>query len=248
MTTAGNPSNAIEAGPPRLGLVVPPAAGTVPVDGALIYGSRLRFSARGLGLPEISTRGYDQVIDAVVERALALAREDGVRAVSLMGTSLSFYRGARFTDELRAAMSRATGLPCTTMSHAIVDGLRALGVRKVAVATAYIDEVNLRLARYLEDTGFTPLKVEGLAITGVEAVGQVPTRTLVALGRRVLEASPGADGILISCGGLITLDAVRELERVTGLPVVSSSPAGFRDLVHCAGLDARASGCGRLFE
>jgi arylmalonate decarboxylase len=40
---------------------------------------------------------------------------------------------------------------------------------------------------------------------------------------------------------------VRELEATTGLPVVSSSPAGFWDLVRHAGLDPRAPGCGRLF-
>ena len=35
---------------PHLGLIVPPAAGAVPVDGPLLYGERIRFSARGLGL------------------------------------------------------------------------------------------------------------------------------------------------------------------------------------------------------
>ena len=67
------------------------------------------------------------------------------------------------------------------------------------------------------------------------------------LGRKVFEAQPGADGILISCGGLVTLDAVRELEALLKVPVVSSSPAGFWDLVRKAGLDARSPGHGRLF-
>jgi arylmalonate decarboxylase len=231
---------------PHLGLIVPPAAGAVPVDGAQLYGDRIRFSALGLGLGEISTRGYTEVIDTVVEKAVALKAE-GVSAVSLMGTSLSFFRGAAFNRELQAEMARATGLPCTTMSNAIVGGLRHLGVRRVAVATAYIDEVNAQLRRYLEDSGFEPLALEGLAISDVQAVGQVPTQVLVDLCLRVFDAQPGADGILISCGGLVTLDAVREVEARLSVPVVSSSPAGFWDLVRNAGLDARAPGWGRLF-
>ncbi|AGU48496.1 putative arylmalonate decarboxylase [Variovorax paradoxus B4] len=231
---------------PHLGLIVPPAAGAVPVDGPLLYGERIRFSALGLGLGEISTRGYTEVIDSVVEKAVAL-KAQGACAVSLMGTSLSFFRGAAFNRQLEVEMARATGLPCTTMSNAIVGALRQLGVRRVAVATAYIDEVNAHLRRYLERSDFEPLALQGLAISDVQAVGRVPTQVLVDLCLRVFDAQPGAEGILISCGGLVTLDAVREVEARLQLPVVSSSPAGFWDLVRTAGLDARSPGQGRLF-
>jgi arylmalonate decarboxylase len=231
---------------PHLGLIVPPAAGAVPVDGPLLYGDRIRFSARGLGLGEISTRGYTEVIDSVIGKALEL-KADGVSAVSLMGTSLSFFRGAAFNRQLEVEMARATGLACTTMSNAIVAGLRSLNVRRVAVATAYIDEVNVQLRRYLEQNDFEPLALEGLSISDVQEVGTVPTQVLVDLSRKVFEAQPGADGILISCGGLVTLDAVREVETLLKVPVVSSSPAGFWDLVRKAGLDARSPGHGRLF-
>ena len=230
----------------HLGLIVPPAAGAVPVDGPLLYGDRIRFSARGLGLGEISTRGYTEVIDSVIGKALEL-KADGVSAVSLMGTSLSFFRGAAFNRQLEAEMARATGLVCTTMSNAIVAGLRSLNVRRVAVATAYIDEVNVQLRNYLEQNDFEPLALEGLSISDVQEVGTVPTQVLVDLSRKVFEAQPGADGILISCGGLVTLDAVREAEALLKVPVVSSSPAGFWDLVRKAGLDARSPGHGRLF-
>ena len=66
---------------PRLGLVVPPAGDVVPPDGALLYGSRAKFIAQGLGLPEISTRGYDEVIDAVAAKSASLEKR-GVEAIS----------------------------------------------------------------------------------------------------------------------------------------------------------------------
>ncbi|MFM9921869.1 arylmalonate decarboxylase [Variovorax sp. H27-G14] len=231
---------------PHLGLIVPPAAGAVPVDGPLLYGERIRFSARGLALGEISTRGYLDVIDTVVEKAVALKNE-GVSAISLMGTSLSFFRGTAFNRQLEVEMAQATGLPCTTMSNAIVGGLGHLKVRRVAVATAYIDEVNVHLRKYLEQNDIEPLALEGLSISNVQAVGEVPTQVLVDLCVKVFDAQPGAQGVLISCGGLVTLDAVREVEARLQVPVVSSSPAGFWDLVCTAGLDARSPHQGRLF-
>ena len=232
---------------PRLGLVVPPAGDVVPPDGALLYGSRAEFIAQGLGLPEISTRGYDEVIDAVAAKSASLEKR-GVEAISLMGTSLSFYRGARFADQIVQEMALHTGLPCTSMSHAIVRGLGEMGLRRVAVATAYIDDVNGRLIRFLAEHGITASVIEGLSITGVCEVGKVTTKTLVELCERVWAKARRAEGILISCGGLLTLETSSIIEKRLGVPVVSSSPAGFWDLMRVGGQASVASGRGALFE
>lgn len=231
----------------RIGLIVPPAAGKVPDDAALLYGGRYDFVARGLGIAAISPEGFAPVVDRIVDCARQL-RDDGAQAISLMGTSLSFYRGPAFTEALRREMEQATGMPCTTMSHAIVAALRRLGIRRVAVATSYIDELNQRLVEYLQASGFRVTAIEGLAITGVEAVGEVRTEALVDLSRRVWARDRSAQGVFISCGGLLTLDAIRELEAGLGVPVTASSPAGFWDVVRLAGLNAAAAGFGRLFD
>lgn len=231
---------------PTIGLIVPPAHGQVPQDAALLYGDRIRFLGRGLGIAGVSPEGFAPVIDTVLDRAREL-REAGAEVISLMGTSLSFYRGPEFTESLRRAMQEATGVPCTTMSHAIVAALRQLGIRRVAVATSYIDELNEKLEAYLTHAGFTVTAIEGMSITAVEEVGQVSTRALVDLSKKVHAQDPSADGIFISCGGLLTLDAIRQLEGELGLPVTASSPAGFWDVVRLAGADARTEGFGRLF-
>lgn len=234
------------AGAPCIGLVVPPAHGQVPQDAALLYGDRFRFIARGLGIGAVSPAGFAPVIDTVLDRAREL-RDAGAEVISLMGTSISFYQGPKFTEGLRSAMQQATGLPCTTMSHAIVAALRQLGIQRVAVATSYIDELNDKLVAYLTHAGFTVTAIEGMSITGVKEVGQVPTKALVDLSRKVFEQDPSAQGIFISCGGLLTLDAIRQLEDELDLPVAASSPAGFWDVVLRGGWDPRTHGFGRLF-
>jgi arylmalonate decarboxylase len=133
------------------------------------------------------------------------------------------------------------------MSTGVVEALRALGVRRVAVATAYIDEVNARLRRFLADSGFEVLALEGLGIDVVGGAGSVSEPALVALGERVFAAAPGADGILISCGGLRTLGVTVPLETACGVPVVSSTPAAFWAAVRLVGHSGQAPGYGRLF-
>jgi arylmalonate decarboxylase len=234
------------AGTPCIGLIVPPAHGEVPPDAALLYGDRFHFIARGLGIGAVSPAGFAPVIDTVLDRAREL-RDAGAEVISLMGTSISFYRGPEFTESLRAAMHEATGVPCTTMSHAIVAALRQLGIQRVAVATSYIAELNDKLVAYLTHAGFAVTAIEGMSITDVEEVGQVPTNALVDLSKQVYAKDESAQGIFISCGGLLTLDAIRQLEAELGLPVTASSPAGFWDVVLRGGWDPRAHGFGRLF-
>jgi len=232
---------------PRLGLIVPPAAGEVPPEGPALYAGRAEFIARGLGLAEISNRGYNAVIDRVAALAADLAA-NGAQALSLMGTSLSFYRGGSANDELKQVMAQASGLPCTTMSDAVVGGLRTVDATRVAVATAYIDEVNRQLDAFLRESGFVPTALRGLSISDVKAVGEVGTAVLVDLCKRVWREHEGADAILISCGGLRTLEASRQVEAELGVPVISSSPAGFWDLMRTAGLPAHSQGHGALFD
>jgi arylmalonate decarboxylase len=232
---------------PTIGLIVPPGAGEVPADAALLYGDKVRFIARGLGNGGVSPEGFDPVVDTILDKARAL-RDAGAQAISLMGTSISFYRGVAFTENLRDSMQQATGLPCTTMSHAIVSALRSLGMQRVAVATSYIGELNDRLVDYLRVSGFDVTVIEGLSIVGVKEVGEVTPQTLTALSRRVLARDPSADGIFISCGGLLTLDVIPPLERELDLPVTASSPAGFWDVMRLAGQDPASPRYGHLFQ
>lgn len=232
---------------PCIGLIVPPAAGDVPRDAGLLYGDRIRFVARGLGIGGVSPSGFAPVMARITQLACEL-RDEGAQTISLMGTSISFYQGPQLTERLRQQLEAVTGLSCTTMSHAIISSLKALGARRVAVATSYIDELNQCLVRYLEHHGFVVTHIRGLSITGVQAMGEVPPETLIELASSVYAHDPGADAILISCGGLQTHEVIAPLESRLGVPVIASSPSGFWDVVRQSGIDPRSAGYGRLFE
>ncbi len=236
---------------PVLGLIVPPAAGLVPPEGPEMY-PEIDFIAQGLALSSVDKEGYDQVIDQVVEAAQKLAAR-GAQAVSLMGTSLSFYRGSDFNEELVARLRESTGLPCSTMSHAILRGLRVSSIERVAVASSYIDDVNQRLVRFLDQNQIQAVCAYGLGVNDVTAMSKISTQELVDLCLKTWdiaqEQAPGqAQGLLLSCGGLVSLEAVRQVEDKLGVTVVSSSPAGFWDLVATAGLDLFPQGMGRLAQ
>lgn len=230
---------------PLLGVIVPPADGAVPPELPELYGRELSFSAVGLGIPAMSAAGFDTVIDRVAQAAQTLARR-GARAVALMGTSLSFYRGAAFNEQLGRTLRDATGLPAVTMSDAIVQALHRVGARRLAVATAYTDDVNDRLVAFLRDHGFDVLGLESLQLLTVAEVHAVTRQTLLDLGARAAARAPQADALLVSCGGLRTLDVTVPLEDRLGLPVVSSAVAGAWSAARLTGHSGHAAGRGRL--
>jgi arylmalonate decarboxylase len=230
---------------PLVGVIVPPAQGEVPPELPQLYGGALDFIAYGLALGRLTPEGYDAVIGQVETAARELAAR-GADAVALMGTSLSFYRGRAFNDELVRTMATASGLPVTTMSNAIVEALRVVGGRRIAVATAYSAEVNERLAVFLQDSGFVVAGFAALDLVEIPDIHAVGDAELLALGQRAAANAPGADALLISCGGLRTLPVELPLEQSLGMPVVSSAVAGAWAAARLAGHTGRVAGRTRL--
>ena len=229
----------------RIGVVVPRADSQVPAEAALMY-PEIEFVAAGVGVSALTPEGYESAWHGIVPAAAKLA-EQGVHAVMVMGASLTFYRGYQSHEELMQNVQRVTGLPVSSMSAAAVDALRELEVRNVGVCTAYSDEINERLGRFLADSGFTVCALRGLGLENFDAPRQVGPHDVISLVRcAVEESSSGVQGLLISCGGLKTLDLTPQLEREHGLPVVSSTPAALRSAAHLLGVGHGLAGLGRL--
>ena len=105
----------------------------------------------------MTPEGYDKVIPLIKPAAERLAKQ-GARAIALMGTSFTFYKGAAFNQQLTDTIRSATGLPANTMSTAVLDGLKTVGAAGEADPHAGRFQHASRLAR-------------GCAIAGAEREG-----------------------------------------------------------------------------
>ena len=230
---------------PLLGLIAPPADYPVPPEGLALYDSTIRFTVIGLGLKTMTPAGYDSVIDKIVPAAVELKKRGAV-AIDLLGTSLTFYRGAAFNEKLVDDIRKATGLKATSMSTAVVDGLRAVGAKRVAAATAYNEEVNRRLNTFLGESGFEVVAMKGLGLEAIGDPGKITQDALRKFSADVFKQSSKADALLVSCGGLRTLEILAPLEQETRVPVVSSLPHSLWAGMRLLGLNVKAPGYGRL--
>jgi len=233
------------AGQPKLGLIFPPKDRGVPEEGLAMYGSDVEYLVEGLGLPSMTPEGYETVIDKIVPAAETLVTR-GAEAIVLMGTSLSFYKGAAFNQKLTDSIHEATGLPAVTMSTGIIEGLKQVGARRVVAATAYNDEVNNRLVSFLGEHGFDVLSIKGLGMEAMSGPGRVTTSELIEFSASVYDTAPDADAIVVSCGGLRTLETLAPLEERCRVPAVSSTPHALLAGARLLGLSGKTLGYGSL--
>jgi arylmalonate decarboxylase len=205
---------ALAADAPTVGLIFPPANYPIPPDAGRLYPSGVRFIGNGLGFNGMTIESYNEAIPRALPRAQELAAQ-GANLISVFGSSITFYKGAAFNQELTDKVTALTGLPATTQSNGLVDGLK---------------HVNAKLRVFLTEHGFDVLSTKGLGYERIPEGAATP-EILHKLGVDAHAAAGKVDALVMSCGGLRTLDVIVPLEKSISVPVVSSTPHG---LWHCA--------------
>jgi arylmalonate decarboxylase len=229
----------------KIGLVVPFATDKVPVEGPLMYPD-VTFIPRGVGVRALTPEGYDSAWEGILPAAKELAARGDLDAIMVIGTSLTFYRGYEAHQKLLADLRRETGLPISTMSEAVVEGLRSVGGKRIAVATAYSDLVNDRLADFLRQAGFEVSSMKGFGILEFGGAERMSEQDIIDLSGKAIGEAKGPDAVLISCGGLMTLGCAEPIEQKHGVPVVTSTQSAFWKALRLAGDSGQVEGRGRM--
>jgi len=230
---------------PTLGLIFPPENYPSPPDAKLLFPNGVDFIGNGVGLPGgMTVQGYEEAVPRILPRALDLAKQ-GANVISVFGSSITFYKGAKFHDDLIRQVEQATGRKATTQSNGLLDGLRTANAKRVAIATAYTDEVTERLKVFLQEYGFEVTAAKGLGFTQIPE-GAATRDILFKLGRDTYADSKKADALVISCGALKTIDVIVPVEDSIKVPVISSTPHGLWHGVKLLGVPARVQGFGMV--
>ena len=172
---------------PVVGLIVPYTTATLPPEAMELYPSGIRFIAQPATVTALEESAYARAMELVLPAATKL-KAAGADAICVRGTSLTFFRGASFNTQLIETIRGETGLPTTTLSTGIVEGLRAVGAKRISVCTAYDERVNERLSSFLFKFGFDIEVLEGLQIVEFDAVRQVSEEAITEF---AIKAFPG---------------------------------------------------------
>jgi len=176
-----------------------------------------------------------------LEPAAALLAHARVDAICFGCTASGFVQPDVLLDARAAnAASRSLGVPVIATSDAVCAAVEHVGARRVAVASPYEPWLNEHLRRYLEGRGFGVTSIAGF---GTQEHAKCSPQETLALALGVVR--PDTEAIFVSCANLRTLEIIEPLERITGLPVVTSIQASFWRLLSRLGRPGRG-GPGRL--
>jgi maleate isomerase len=196
---------------------------------------------------DVTVEGLAEAVTQVERAALELASAE-VDVILQAGTAIAFFRGLGHDAELSRRIAAATGIRATTSLTAVVEALRALGIRRPAIATSYIADIDARLEHVLEKSGFEVAAIKGMGIKKSIDMGKVKPEETYRLAQDVARSAPRADGILVSCGNLRSFEAIEPLETDTGLPVVTSNQAGLWQALRLVGVNEHLPNLGRLLR
>lgn len=237
----------------RIGLIVPSSNVTVETElprllarhadeSFSFHSSRMRMSAvtpaglramnvqRERCVMEVADASPDVILYACLVALMAGEPGEHRRVESLVAEQLA-------TGESLSRVRSSAG--------ALLNGLGALGARRVALVTPYMRPLAERVVRYLEAESVDVHDWAALEVEDNEAVGRIP-------GERVMEAASqldltGVDALIISaCVQMPSLDLVEQAEDRFGLPVLSAATAGAFTVLEALGLTTVLPGAGAL--
>ncbi len=180
----------------------------------------------------------------MVGEALKLA-DAKVDVIAFGCTSGSLIRGLGYDKEIVSRIEKATNTPAVATAGAVVKALKALNVSKISAITPYIDEINILEKKFLEQNGFTVVKIEGLGITDNLKIGGQKLETIKRMAELVDTSQ--SEGIFLSCTNLPTVEVVAGLEKKLGKPVISSNTATMWYMLKRLGYKLAVGGYGSLF-
>jgi len=200
-----------------------------------------------------STGTIRQLVDADFERQLERIEEAAADLVEnkcdsiIIGGSPLFTKLGHGSDiEMGKKLTARFGVPVSPGITGEVEALKALGLKKLVVATPHEDTLNERMKAFLEASGFKVMKIQGYGVRKNADLTAMDVHSAYKIAKRLYEQAPQADGVFVPCPRWPTITDVDLLEREIGKPVVTSCQAYIWHALKMAKVKQEVKGFGRL--
>jgi maleate isomerase len=137
--------------------------------------------------------------------------------------------------------------PVVTSAGALVDGLKVLGAKRIAVVAPYMKPLTQMVVAYIENEGIEVQDYLALEIPdNLEVGAQDPKNLLTHYKKLNLK---NIDALVLSaCVQMPSLPSIQKVEDEVGLPVVSAAVCTTHQMLRKLGLEARVPNCGALLS
>lgn len=188
-----------------------------------------------LGIKDYTQDRVDEAITSFDDRVDSLAKEKADHLI-LGGAPVSAQLGRERVQRLLREAEDRSGIPGDGPIEAVIAAMKHLGLKRIAVGSRWADELNAKVAAYLEAGG---LEVVGITSRGQwagEAFGmsfEEGLQTAIDVGREAAALDPSVDAIWVAGGAAMALHAIPAIEAEYHKPVFTNLSAEvWHGLVH----------------
>lgn len=159
-------------------------------------------------------------------------------------SALALAQGNAASEE---QFSRIFEMPAVASSPSVVQALRHYGIGRIAICTPYDDYVNTRVWEYFRNFRFDVLGAFGDPRMTANPQQDTNVQEPGEIFEFVVASCPtDADAIVLSGSAWRAMEAVAEIERVTGKLVVTTNQATVWRAIRKVGVSYGKPGLGRL--
>lgn len=181
-----------------------------------------------------------------IEEAVADLVENHCDSIIFSGSPLFTRLGLGSDRQMGQRLTDKFGVPVAAGLTAEIEALKAMNVKKLVVGTPYEEEINQRLKRTLEASGFEVLQISGYGVRKNAQLTDLPVHASYKIAKRLYAKAPEADGIFIPCPRWPTISDVALLENEIGKPVITSSQSCIWYALKLIDIKQNVPGFGRL--
>jgi len=210
-------------------------------EGVAVHVARVQMTGR-------HKKPIAELLDAVGGAASALA-DARCNPIVFHCTGTAMSEGTEGEAALVARVAKESGAQCFSTAQAIVEALKAMGMKRVVLFSPYPQATNDHEREFLAAHGIEVVKDVALNVGASDNYIQVPVTKWIELARE--HARVAADGYFLSCTNTTQIEAIETIERETGKPAVNSNQAvlwaALKRLAPAIGPLPRSPALGRLF-
>ncbi len=229
----------------KIGLIYPSAGWVMEPELNEMAPEGISIQATRVPLGNTDVEGLNKLLMSVRDAGMLLSHIP--TDIILLGcTSASFVNGLAYEKQMIADMEKLTNIKFTTTSTSVINALRAMNIKKVEVATPYIDEVNMKAELYLKENDIEVCSMKGMGLITDRQIDGVKLDDVYrfCFGADCKEA----DALLILCTGLRTIPIIEKLEKDLNKPVITAIQASMWNALRCIDINDCVKGYGSLFE
>lgn len=166
--------------------------------------------------------------------------------VAIMSMGLGYHRVSQQRLARRTEENDAYA-PVVTSAGALIEGLQAMGMKRIAIVCPYMKPLTRMVVEYIESEGIEVKDYLALEIPDNLAVAAQDPSRLREIYKRLDLAN--VDGLVLSaCVQMQSLPSIEAVERESGVPTLSAAVATTWQMLRQLNLRAEVPGCGALLS